>query len=204
MADNSPTPVLDSQLPTIQENPQPQTGKLLGRFATFLLGCYLVLFAVVLAYLLMRLWPVVEGGTTVTIGFLGEVSPEMSLILLVIVAGALGSFIHAATSFTTYVGNRCLTVNWIWWYILRALIGMALALLFYFLIRGGFLSGSPTDEINPYGIAASAGLVGLCSKQATDKLVEVFDTFFKTNTGTGDHQRGDKLPNKPIDTTTQG
>jgi len=77
-------------------------------------------------------------------------------------------------------------------------IGVALALLFYFAVRGSLLSASgsaATQAVNPYGIAALAGLVGLFSKQATDKLREVFETAFRTAPGYGDDQRRDKATN---------
>jgi hypothetical protein len=35
--------------------------------------------------------------------------------------------------------------------------------------------------VNPYGMVALAGLVGMFTKQATDKLSEVFSTLFKTD-----------------------
>jgi hypothetical protein len=105
------------------------------------------------------------------------------------VVGALGSYIHSATSFADYVGNRRLNRSWVWYYILRTFIGMSVALLFYFVIRGGLLSaGAGADAVSVFGIAAVSGLVGLFSKQATDKLGEVFNTLFRT-----EDQRGDKL-----------
>jgi hypothetical protein len=39
------------------------------------------------------------------------------------------------------------------------------------------------------------GLVGLFSKQATDKLAEVFETLFRTEPGHGDDTREDSLAN---------
>lgn len=73
-------------------------------------------------------------------------------------------------------------------------MGMALALIFYFVIRGGLLStGVQPNETSPFGIAAVAGLVGMFSKQTTDKLRELFDNLFKTEKGKGDDIRGDKL-----------
>src|SRR5262245_31444816 len=68
------------------------------------------------------------------------VRDDARLILIVLCAGALGSYVHAATSFASYVGNRRLVLSWMWWYVLRPLIGMALALIFYFVLRGGLLS----------------------------------------------------------------
>jgi hypothetical protein len=179
-------------------------------FGTVALGLYLIIVAVILVSLLVQLWPIIEGvqqsGTSSqelvilwgAISF--SVSPDTSFLLLVIVASAIGSFIHAATSFATYVGNGDLGLSWFWWYLLRIFIGIALALLFYFAVRGGFFAQDATSaEVNPYGIAALAGLTGLFSKQATDKLREVFDTLFRTAPGTGDEERKDKLSN-PVPT----
>jgi hypothetical protein len=119
------------------------------------------------------------------------------LILLVIVAGILGSFVHGATSLADYIGNDNFHKNWTWFYLLRPPIGMALALVFYFVIRGGFLTTSGgAQDINPYGIAALAGLVGMFSKQATDKLSEVFSTLFRAAEGEGDDKRKDPLKPK--------
>jgi hypothetical protein len=60
--------------------------------------------------------------------------------------------------------------------------------LFYLVLRGGLIvpslpSGRATDTtllLNPYGIAAISALAGMFSKQATDKLREIFDTLFRT------------------------
>ena len=79
---------------------------------------------------------------------------------------------------------------------------MALALVFYFVIRGGFLTTSGgARDINPYGIAALAGLVGMFSKQATDKLGEVFGTLFRSAEGEGDAKRKDPLKPKATSVT---
>jgi hypothetical protein len=42
------------------------------------------------------------------------------------------------------------------------------------------MPGGTAGDLSPYGVAAVAGLAGLFSKQATDKLREVFETLFKT------------------------
>lgn len=116
------------------------------------------------------------------------------LILLVIIAGMLGSFVHGATSLADFIGNNKFDKRWTWFYLLRPTIGMALALVFYFVIRGGFLTTSGgAKDINPYGIAALAGLVGMFSKQATDKLSEVFGTLFRAAAGQGDDKRSGSL-----------
>jgi hypothetical protein len=114
--------------------------------------------------------------------------------MLVIIAGILGSFVHGATSLADYIGNNKFNKNWTWFYLLRPAIGMSLALVFYFVVRGGFLTTSGgARDINPYGIAALAGLVGMFSKQATDKLSEVFTTLFRAAAGQGDAKRSGPL-----------
>ena len=105
-----------------------------------------------------------------------------------IAAGALGS--HTLTSFADYMGNRALSKSWLWWFILRTPIGIAHALLFYVVLRGGLIvptlpsgsSGADTTRfLNPYGVAAISALAGMFSKQTTDKLREILDTLFRTH-----------------------
>jgi hypothetical protein len=160
-------------------------------------------------YIFLVLWPAgnlakASGDTWQEVNLFGPYYPPLRLmldvriLLMVMVAGGLGSFIHAATSFGDYVGNEKLTINWTWWYILRPGIGMILAGIFYLVVRGGFLSaGTQANDINLYGVAALAGLVGLFSKQAIDKLSEVFTTLFRTAPGQGDSKRKDDL-NNPV------
>jgi hypothetical protein len=151
-------------------------------------GIYLIVLNLALLYILLRIWPETTappraGKVALGGGLEVEVPLEIRYLLIVVVAGALGSYIHLATSFADYVGNRQLIWSWGWWYALRPFIGMALALLIYFLIRGGLVLPSGNGQIaalSPYGIAAIAGMAGMFSKQATDKLREVFENFFRT------------------------
>ena len=77
------------------------------------------------------------------------------------------------------MGNRQIYTSWVWGYILRPFIGVALATIFYFVIRGGFLSaGAGAEDISPFGISAMAGLVGMFSQRAMDKLREAADNLF--------------------------
>lgn len=164
------------------------------------LGVYQVVLAIVLLVLLFVIWPerTGENGAWDPLIKFGpwedEIGDDARLILIVLSAGAVGSYVHAATSFASYVGNRRLTMSWAWWYILRPFIGMALALIFYFVLRGGLLStGAEAQTVSVFGIAAVAGLAGMFSKQATDKLRELFDNLFRTEKGQGDDARADKL-----------
>jgi hypothetical protein len=175
----------------------------------FALGLYLIVMSVLLTYFVLSLWHIVdlskekiwESNAPLFIeNFI--ITPEMRLILLVVFAGALGSYIHSATSFATYKGNKSLVDSWFWWYILRPFIGMTLALIFYFTVRGGFLLLSTNSDVmnmSPFGIGAISGLVGMFSKQATDKLSEVFTNLFQTAKGKGDDERSNKLGEmKPV------
>lgn len=186
--------------------------RLVGPYGRFFLGSILLTVGLVLPYLLVTVWPAVvkttgpnaAAGKETNIELFGFISlkadTDKALLLAVILASAVGSYVHVATSFTDYVGNRRLTWSWAWWYILRISIGVALAVVFYFAVRAGFLAtDAPSKDINPYGIAAVAGLVGLFSKQASDKLQEVFKTLFRTARGEGDEKRADSIDNpKPL------
>jgi hypothetical protein len=175
-----------------------------------LIGLLLLVLSSALVAAVIAVWPAVQppvqpprGGAAspthvgLLFGLLDlELTRDTALFVLVVVVSALGSFIHAATSFADYVGNRRLVGSWTWWYLMRASIGMALGLLFYFAVRGGFFSSSSSsNDVNPYGMAALAGLAGLFAKQATDKLREVFETMFRVAPHRGDAERGDELAN---------
>ncbi|WP_027576833.1 hypothetical protein [Bradyrhizobium sp. WSM1743] len=93
-------------------------------------------------YLLIATWPVLDGPAFKSFHiFFSRHSwePDKQMLFTVMVAGALGSLTHTMTSFGDYVGNRQLSTNWLWFMILRVPIGMTLAVLFYFIVRGGLL-----------------------------------------------------------------
>lgn len=180
-----------------------------------ILATYYLLLPFVLVYLLFKVFPPQPWPTDpvakdllvpTTIYFFQGLIPvvtslEERLLLLVIVAAALGSYIHSATSYVDYRGNRQFNPSWMLWYLARPLVGVCLALVVYFAVRGGLLllvvNGSAATEaknINPFGVAAVAGLTGMFSKQASDKLAEVFSTLFKSQ---GDEQRKDSLTPGP-------
>ena len=168
-----------------------------------LIGLSLFLLSILILYLLVTAWPVREcGGEVATcatspyfrpvnlFGWSYTWSPDRQLMFTVIMAGALGSLIHTMTSFGDYVGNRRLSTNWLWFLFLRIPVGIAIALLFYFVIRGGILIPTvqvqpnipdpslATLSVNPYAIAGFAALAGMFSKQATDKLAAIFEAAF--------------------------
>ena len=87
------------------------------------------------------------------------------LLLAVMLAGGLGSYIHGVNSFVTYVGNRSFLNSWMPWYVLRPFMGVAMAVIFYLVVRGGVLvmSGG-ASAVDPYAmmtVAAAEAAVGL-------------------------------------------
>jgi hypothetical protein len=165
---------------------------------------YLVTLSVLLLYILAVLLPIpstaappaaVEGNTpggtirqeplvTTEVSLFGKtwtLSDEERLLILVITAGALGSLIHALRSAYWYVGNRNLVRSWVPKYFLLPFCGAVLAVLFYFVVRGGFFSPRASSlDTSPYGFCALACLVGLFSEQAVLKLKQVAETLFMT------------------------
>lgn len=118
-------------------------------------------------------------------------APDALYLIIVVAAAAIGAAIHALTSLSTFVGNRSFVATWAWWYIIRVPVGVGIAAVLYFVLRAGFVSIGPNGgSINAYGVAAFSGLAGMFSKQAVDKMRELFDTMFKT---AGDAQRKDKV-----------
>jgi hypothetical protein len=105
----------------IAEPPEPPTKLWVAAF-----GVYLVVLNLSLLYLLLRLWPgqipmkadhlpvmLIPGLLVV------DVWTDVRFLALVAVAGAFGSYIHLATSFLDFAGNRQLMRSWEWWYDLR-------------------------------------------------------------------------------------
>ncbi|MDP3079029.1 IPT/TIG domain-containing protein [Bradyrhizobium sp.] len=190
------------------EGPSPQTAPVSDPASAgqvrFYGTCFLI-FVFLIFYLLVATWPVLvpdpaNPGVGANKAFMYKPfrlfafepchwAPDLRMFLTVILAGAIGSLIHTLTSFGDYVGNRRLSLSWIWWFVLRTPIGIALAIVSYLILRGGLivptlpatkdsdLQGA-TLLLNPYGIAAFAALAGMFSRQATDKLREVFETVF--------------------------
>ncbi len=183
-------------------------GRKVGPFGVAVCGIVLIFVAVALFDSLVELWPAVDSATQMPPNggrppdhevalLFGSIrfttAASTSLIVLALVAGGLGALIHVATSFATYVGNGRLLWRWVLWYIARLGVGAALGGVFYFLVRGGFFSSSSlTTDINPYGIAGLAALVGMLSKQAADKLANLFETLFGLRPSAGDTERADK------------
>ncbi len=124
-------------------------------------------------------------------------SPEESLLIIVLLSGALGSIVHALRSFYWYAGNRQLVWSWVAMYFLLPFIGATIALVFYFVIRGGFFSPQVSVEAtSPFGFAALSALIGMFTEEAVIKLKQIAETVLAKS------EKGrDSAPPEPVVTS---
>ena len=118
--------------------------------------------------------------------------PNLTLLWLIIIVGALGASIHGITSLAEYVGNEEFRTQWTMWYLFRPFVGGLLAIVFYWFLRAGIFQIETTDEL--YGILALAGLIGLFSKQALYKISDLVEVLFLSNK---ENRLKDKLTDNP-------
>ena len=154
-------------------------------------GATLVLVTLVLMTQLLAIWASVAAATSIEkpapaipttallFGFAHTTfSPEVVLIAMVLMVGALGALVGVTRRFLYFAGREELTRRDEWSYLMRPLHGAALALIVYFTLRGGYLGQDQRAPVNPYGVAALSALVGLFTRHAVSKLTDVFDTLF--------------------------
>lgn len=139
----------------------------------------------VLLYALWEFWPtqaVLAAGTAQPVhlfGFSRDVSTEIRLFVIVALAGSLGGLMHSTRSAAWYVGHGGLRWRWVPYYLVTIALGAGLASVFYLVIRGGVFTGKATSaDVNPYGFAAIAALVGLFTEQALVMLKRIASQVF--------------------------
>ena len=125
---------------------------------------------------MILLWPNSEPSSS-------YLSPESRLLVLALLAGVLGSTLGSAEElfFTRKVYKRSVPAIAVF-----PLLGGGIAFIFYSVLRGGLLSVTPVtdgnviDLINPFGVVALSGLVGLFINKAVFKLQAISDALFGT------------------------
>lgn len=90
----------------------------------------------------------------------------------------MGTLLHGLRSFYWYAGNRKLIWSWASMYILLPFSGGLLAMVFYLIVRGGFMPQSNVGNNNIFAFAALGALVGLFSEEAVLKLKQIAETVF--------------------------
>jgi|GEM_PF-5596305 len=114
------------------------------------------------------------------LGWLGErIDKDQALLILVAIAGMLGSLVYCLRSATWYLGNREFRRSWAYWYFAQPFIGAALGAMVYLVLRAGFISPSSGAAVNPFGFLAVAGVVGLYTEQALSQLKLVAETILR-------------------------
>ena len=93
-------------------------------FWVSVLGALILGVGGILIALLISVWTAVEQATstptpkTVSAELLGfasiSVTPGTAILILVVFAASVGSFIHIATSFADFVGNERFRASWVW------------------------------------------------------------------------------------------
>jgi hypothetical protein len=102
---------------------------------------------------------------------------EKYLIIVNALFGILGGATYGLASLTIWIANNKYERSWTLWYISRPVIGGALALIFYFLLRAGLVGGFPIN-VGDFGFAAISIIVGLLSTTAMKKIRDIFDVLF--------------------------
>jgi len=106
------------------------------------------------------------------------ISSEVTFLLITMVMGALGALVYSATRLVAHVAYENWKNSLMLWYLMHPILGSSLAVGFYAVVRGGLVSVSSGSSLNLYGIAAFSFIVGLSSKQATQKLTDIIKNIF--------------------------
>lgn len=173
--------------------------------AVAMLGLYMVVHFLILAFLIISLWPESNpqsGIFSFPVFSVFSLSDEANMALFVMVMGAFGGALVsvdiiqdvAVGTFSSRLEGReedpfnvFKPFIEFWAYNFHSLVGAGIALLIYLLIRAGMLiilvggdagGSESTLKLDPYGVAAIAGLSGAFSYEAARKLREVAGTVF--------------------------
>lgn len=130
-----------------------------------------------------------EGlGALKYMGYCRCIYDEDRLLMIVLLAGALGALVHGLRSLSWYTGQREAVWSWSAMYFMLPFLGAGLSAIFYFVIRGGFFS--PTSSVNdtsPFGFAALSALIGMFTEPAVIKLRKVAITVLEPPEQGKDH-----------------
>ena len=174
------------------EPPKTRKSPRLNRILGAVLTAYLLVTGVGAIGLMIYNFPSTEGENRLVFKTLrpaalasfSTTAPEQGLLLLALMAGIAGSFLHAAQSLASYLGNVEFKPSWTTWYLLRPWIGGTLGVAIYLAFRAGIVMGAggvAVTDVDPFFVTGMGLLGGWFSKTTTDKLQEVFGTLFQTN-----------------------
>lgn len=146
---------------------------------------YLVVAIVLALGLMIYTWPFATDAakasdpprTWLTL----HVSKDQALLILVAIAGGIGSIVYCMRSATWYLGNLEFRRSWAPWYLAQPFIGAALGAMTYIVFRAGLIQPSKdgAEAVNLFGFLAISALVGLYTEQALSQLKLVAETVLR-------------------------
>lgn len=153
----------------------------LGRRA---IGCYLVLFGLVLLLFVPWAWSVAWRANDAANGeaaasFLGvdfTASAPAMLLAMVVVMAVIGSITVMTLVFAARAGHGTLEQTYVWWYVTRPVSAAGLGVLVYmFIVAGVFDFATIEDGSTPALVVAAAigALSGLFTDQVLDRVRKV-------------------------------
>lgn len=175
----------------------PQTPPGLSRKQVYLLVGLLVLLSNVPLVCLIWLWPDradLAGPHQVSLFWWSfTISPERRILLCVMFCGLLGGSIRMLLRIRGDFTSPNVSPRYVPWYFLTPPIGAILAVGFYLIVRGGFLtSGTSTDNVNVFAFGGTGVLVGLFAEIATERLEAAFSGAFASRQHRSQLQPGRK------------
>lgn len=115
-----------------------------------------------------------------------EKAPDFTNALATMFGAGIGASLATILGYLEHASEKKdFDVSYAPWYVARPLMGMLLGLIFYFLLRDGLLAvvsanKSSPESLSEAGLTGVGALVGLFSKEAIEKLRELFNTLFAT------------------------
>jgi hypothetical protein len=115
-----------------------------------------------------------------------EKAPDFTNGLATMFGAGIGASVATILGYLEHASEKKdFDVSYAPWYVARPLMGMLLGLIFYFLLRDGLLAvvsanRSSPESLSEAGLTGVGALVGLFSKEAIEKLRELFNTLFAT------------------------
>ncbi len=176
----------------------PAPGEYFPSPGTVVVGVWLLAIAVVNV---LALFAVIEPPPWLHRSF-PSIDPEKAGVvqdmLVTMFAAGIGSTISVIFGYLEHASiKKDFDLAYCPWYVARPILGMLTGAIFYFVLKGGLLattSGTATtsglaagkelmvggQNLNDLSLAGFGALVGLFSKNALEKLKEVFNTLFAT------------------------
>ena len=184
--------------------------KLVTRGQRFVLSAVFVLAAIFFLYCLIKIWPS-DGKapaitTDVMFGWTWTLSSDQHIVMLVILAGALGGVLSSLLKMQKYAGEGRLKWSWMLSYVVLPVSGALVAVTLYTVIRADFVNfNTDAAKIDVYGYMAVGFLSGLFANNVIQQLRTVAESLFEKESGDNESGTpGGDVVKTPAATTPAG